>query len=78
MASTHTGAICVPASARPRPSTRWDALTLVRAYKISATLPALRQLEAQLERSDDPGAPYEAAKVNRVIGFLGDELDCAE
>ncbi len=58
-------------------SKRWDALALAHDNKISSTVPALRELEARLERSDTPGAPYEAAKVNRLLGLLvvGDEVD---
>jgi hypothetical protein len=49
---------------------RWDALALVRAYKITSAMAALRELEGKLERSSDPSAPYEWAKVNRLIGLL--------
>lgn len=49
---------------------RWDAVALVDDFAIAPALPALRSLAERLESSDDPGAPYEWAKVNRVIGSL--------
>jgi len=49
---------------------RWDALALIDDFAIASALPALRSLADRLESSDDPGAPYEWAKVNRVIGTL--------
>lgn len=50
---------------------RFDALALVDAHGIRSAVPALRRLAARLEESTAPGAPYEWAKVNRVIALLG-------
>lgn len=49
---------------------RFDALALIRQFKITSALPALRRLAGWLEGQTWPGAPYEWAKVNRVIGAL--------
>lgn len=49
---------------------RFDALAIVREFTISSALPALRVLADWLENQDSVGAPYEWAKVNRLIGFL--------
>lgn len=49
---------------------RFDTLALIREFRISSTLPQLRALAALLETSEGPGAPYEWAKVNRLIGLL--------
>jgi hypothetical protein len=51
---------------------RFDALALIREFRIAAALPALRGLANWLETQDWPGAPYEWAKVNRLIGVLGE------
>ena len=51
---------------------RFDALALVREFRIVAALPALRRLADWLETQDSPGAPYEWAKVNRFIGALAE------
>jgi hypothetical protein len=48
----------------------WDALALIRDFNVKSALPALRKLEARLETSNAPGAPYDWAKVNRLIGHL--------
>lgn len=49
---------------------RFIALALIQDFKIRSTLPALRQLADWLEAQTWPGAPYEWAKVNRIIGGL--------
>ncbi len=49
---------------------RFDALAVVDANEICSAVPALSQLEHRLAGSDAPGAVYESAKVNRVIGRL--------
>jgi hypothetical protein len=49
---------------------RFDALAIIREFRIVSTLPALRSLADRLERLDTPGAPFEWAKVNRLIGLL--------
>jgi hypothetical protein len=47
---------------------RFDALALIHEFRITAALPALRTLADWLEAQNSPGAPYEWAKVNRIIG----------
>jgi hypothetical protein len=49
---------------------RFDALALIGEFRIAAALPALRALAARLEEETFPGAPYEWAKVNRMIGEI--------
>jgi hypothetical protein len=49
---------------------RFDALALIREFRIVSALPALRQLADWLETEQWPGAPYEWAKVNQLIGVL--------
>jgi hypothetical protein len=51
---------------------RFDALALIREFRILAALPALRALADRLETQHEPGAPYEWAKVSRIIGVLGE------
>jgi len=49
---------------------RFDALATVREFRIRSALPALRVLAQRLEHEASTGAPYEWAKVNRLIGHL--------
>lgn len=49
---------------------RFDALALINRFHISSALPALRVLSAQFEEAVGPSAPYDWAKVNRLIGRL--------
>jgi len=49
---------------------RWDAQSLIDDMSLVEAVPALRELADRLESSDSPGAPYEWAKVNRLIGQL--------
>jgi len=51
---------------------RLGALALIGEFKISSTLPALRELADWLERQDWPGPPYEWAKVNRLVAGLAE------
>ncbi len=46
------------------------ALSLIEDFRITSTLPALRKLADRLEHGTNPGAPYEWAKVNRIIATL--------
>lgn len=49
---------------------RFDALTLIDEFSIVAALPALRELAQEFEDSTETAAPYDWAKVNRIIGRL--------
>jgi hypothetical protein len=49
---------------------RFDALAIVDDCGITEAVPALRALQDRLETESRPGAPYEWAKVNRIIGRL--------
>jgi hypothetical protein len=51
---------------------RFDALALIREFRIIAAVPALRVLADWLGTQHLPGAPYEWAKVNRLIGVLAE------
>jgi hypothetical protein len=51
---------------------RFDAVALIHEFRITAALPALRSLADWLEAQHSPGAPYEWAKVNRLIGLLAE------
>lgn len=51
---------------------RFDALALIDEYRVRSALAALRTLAARLEGGTGPGAPYEWAKVNRIIAALAD------
>ena len=49
---------------------RFDALAIVNKYRLVHAVPALRRLQARLESDTSPGAPYEWAKVTRILGNL--------
>lgn len=49
---------------------RFLALAIIEDFKIASAVPALRRLAEWLESEDWPGAPYEWAKVNRLIARL--------
>lgn len=49
---------------------RFDALAIIFDHDVASAIPALRQLASRLEESDEVGAPYEWAKVNRLLGRL--------
>lgn len=51
---------------------RFDALSLIEDFKIRSATPALRRLADRLEHQERPGAPYEWAKVNRILGNMVD------
>jgi hypothetical protein len=52
------------------PILRFDGLALIARFEISSALPALRRLADCLENAPGPSAPYDWAKVNRIIGRL--------
>lgn len=47
---------------------RFDALALIAEHRIRTAAAAVRELCRRLETSDEPSAPYEWAKANRVLG----------
>jgi hypothetical protein len=49
---------------------RFDALAVIREFRITSAMPQLRVLAEWLEAQSGPGAPYEWAKVNRLIANL--------
>jgi YD repeat-containing protein len=49
---------------------RFYAVALIAEFRIVSAVPALRALANRLESDPGPGAPFEWAKVNRVIGEL--------
>ncbi|MEO7121575.1 MAG: hypothetical protein ABI400_00310, partial [Lacisediminihabitans sp.] len=54
---------------------RFDAIALVSRFEITSALPALHHLSDWLESQQFPGAPYEWAKANRVMGELAKTSD---
>lgn len=46
---------------------RFDAVALIREFRVSSAAPALRDLADHLTRSKDPGAPFEREKVERLL-----------
>ena len=49
---------------------RFDALALVSDHRVLSALPALRELLVRLDGSTTPGAPYEQAKIRRILACL--------
>jgi hypothetical protein len=56
--------------ASPDEGVRFDALALIREFNIGSTEPQLRSLAARLDTEMTPGAPFELAKVNRILKQL--------
>jgi hypothetical protein len=54
---------------------RFDAIALIGEFTITTALPALRRLADRLETETWPGAPYEWAKVNRLVGKMADSSE---
>ena len=50
---------------------RFDALALIEEFGISSASSALRTLHERLVASKDPGAPYQRAKVERILSGFG-------
>jgi hypothetical protein len=48
-------------------TTRFDALVMIRHFKIATALPALRQLAERLSGERTPGAPFELEWVERIM-----------
>lgn len=49
---------------------RFDALALVREYRIVSAAPSLERLAKQLKGAKSAGAPYELGKVNGILAEL--------
>jgi hypothetical protein len=49
---------------------RFDALALVREFRIVSAAPSLERLAEQLKDAKSPGAPYELAKVSGILTDL--------
>lgn len=49
---------------------QFDALAVFFPFKIISALPALRELARRFEAAGGPSAPFDWAKVNRLIGQL--------
>jgi hypothetical protein len=49
---------------------RFDAVALIRDFKIASAVPALQRLADELDRSDDPGARFEREKVDGLLAEL--------
>jgi hypothetical protein len=56
----------------PDENVRFDALALVGEFNIRSTEPHLRSLAARLQAEMTPGAPFELAKVNRILKQIQD------
>jgi hypothetical protein len=52
-------------------TTRFDALALVREFRIKTAVPNLDRLADRLALDTSPGAPYELDKVHEILGELG-------
>ena len=49
---------------------RWDALAIANKFKLTDAMPYLDELAARLLLDDSPGAPFELAKVQKIIERL--------
>ena len=49
---------------------RYDACFIIGEHRLRAAAPALQELAERLEQTGAPGAPYEWAKVNRLLAGL--------
>lgn len=58
----------------PEEDTRFVALALVDACRISSATEALHRLRTWLTEQSSPGAPYEVAKVERILGTLNEPV----
>jgi hypothetical protein len=52
------------------PRRQFAALAIIDRFSIQGALPELRRLAESLETAAGPSAPYDWAKVNRIIGRL--------
>lgn len=51
---------------------RYDAMWLIREFKIRSAIPVLQTLATRLASSSEVGAPFEIEKIERLIGALTD------
>lgn len=49
---------------------RFDAIAMIREFRVMSALAGLHRLEDRLADSDSPGAPFERVKVGRLIAYL--------
>jgi hypothetical protein len=49
---------------------RFDAMALISDFDIKRAIPALERLARRLEKSREPGAPFERDKAKRIIAQL--------
>lgn len=49
---------------------RFDAIAMIREFRVVSALAGLRQLEDRLVGIASPGAPFERAKVGRLVAYL--------
>lgn len=49
---------------------RYDALAITNKFELADAMPCLRELAIRLQLNDSPGAPFELAKVQRLIKKL--------
>lgn len=52
---------------------RFDAMALIREFRIERAVPALQRLVRRLEESSEPGAPFEHDKAAGLIAELSDD-----
>jgi hypothetical protein len=50
---------------------KFDALAIVDQFRIVTAVPRLQRLETELQQRTDPEAPYELAKVRRILSRVG-------
>jgi hypothetical protein len=51
-------------------NTRYDAMALIKEFRISAAIPALCTLSRRHSSSTAPGAPFEKRKADRIVAEL--------
>ena len=49
---------------------RFDALAIIDEFSLREAIPDLRALSARLQFDDSPGAPFEMAKIGRILEKL--------
>lgn len=60
-------AVLADSLASPDETLRYDALALIDEFKIREAVPRLHELNSRLSVDGSPGAPFEAAKVQRIL-----------